>query len=172
MSDVSEELVRRYFEQKGYLVRTNVRYQTRGGRGGRGGQWSDVDLCVLHPKSNDAAAVEVKGWNQREVTLADFNPQWGALNFVQPEALNAVAAILGREHFRRILVLPRVADQRVMNLAAQHEVEILGWPDILRLLVEGVHVNVPATNESENVIRLLKAHGEGAIFGVQLGMVG
>lgn len=167
MSDVNEELVRRYFERRGYLVRTNVQYQTRRG------QWSEIDLCVLHPRSNDAAAVEVKGWRQPVVTLADFHDQWGVFNFVQPEALQAATDALGRDGFRRILVLPRVHErfvEQVTNLVNEHQVVILTWPDILRFLIESTTIDRPATNESENVIRALKAHADGVIFGSQLGV--
>jgi hypothetical protein len=164
MSDVSEEIVRRYYERQGYFVRTNIRYQTEGG------QWADVDLCILHP-NGDAATVEVKGWGQREVAMADFNEQFGVFNFVGPQALQAAGNALGRDNFRKVVVLPRVAErhrEQVMNLVNEHGVQILEWPTVLRFLIQEVPINPAATNESENVIRMLKAHRDGEIFGLNL----
>jgi hypothetical protein len=106
MSDVNEELVRRYFELQGYFVRTNVRYELRTEKGMG---YSDIDLCVLHPLSGDAAIVEVKGWHAERVTPS-YLRQWPRLfYFVRPEALAAATGLLGRDDFRRVLVVSRPA---------------------------------------------------------------
>ncbi len=60
MSDYNEEIVRRFYEQQGYLVRSNTPYRVAVG-GGAG--WSEIDLIIWHPKTDHAAAVEVKGWH-------------------------------------------------------------------------------------------------------------
>jgi hypothetical protein len=57
--DANEEIVRRYFELCGYFVRTNIPYQYRADKGMG---WSDIDLCVLHARTGDAAAIDIKGW--------------------------------------------------------------------------------------------------------------
>jgi hypothetical protein len=46
--DANEEIVRRYFELGGYFVRTNLPYQFRTDKGS---WWSDIDLCVIHPRT-------------------------------------------------------------------------------------------------------------------------
>jgi hypothetical protein len=106
--DVNEELVRRYFELKGYFVRTNVRYRYRADKGTG---WSDIDLCVLHPRTGDAAAVEVKGWHTGPVTPS-YLKEWPSMfYFTRPEASRAVEALLGKSSYRRVLVMSKVADR-------------------------------------------------------------
>src|SRR4051812_13831830 len=102
MPEPNEELVRRYFELKGYLARSNVRYAYRTEKGMG---WSDVDLCVLHPRTGDAAAVEVKGWHTERLTSGYWKSWPNLLHFTRPEATSAVEELLGRSDFRRILVV-------------------------------------------------------------------
>ena len=66
MAEFNEEIVRRYFERRGYLVRSNVPYWYAPTSGGGG--WSDVDLVCVHPTEGEAAVVEVKGWHTEAVT--------------------------------------------------------------------------------------------------------
>lgn len=161
MSDVNEELVRRYFELKGYFVRTNVRYEFRSGTGmGH----SDLDLCVIHPIEGDAAIVEVKGWHAERITES-YLKQWPRLfYFVRDEALAAASGLLGRDDFRRILVVSRLGARNagreaVIAYAAERQVEILEMPDVLRFLIQHTPSGQSAGSESEHVIRLMKVYG-------------
>jgi len=161
MSDVNEELVRRYFELKGYFVRTNVRYEfrTEGGMG-----YSDIDLCVLHPLSGDAAIVEVKGWHTERITPSYLREHPRLFYFVRPEALAGARALLGRDNFRRILVLSRLGvrtpgREAVTAYAHERGVEILEMPEVLRFLIELTPTGRSAGSESEHVIRLMKIYG-------------
>ena len=161
MSDVNEELVRRYFELKGYFVRTNVRYEFRTEKGmGH----SDIDLCVIHPISGDAAIVEVKGWHAERIT-ASYMRQWPRLfYFVRKEALAEAKRLLGRKDFRRILVVSRLGArsagrQAVIDHAAKKKVEILEMPEVLQFLVDHTPTGRSAGSESEHVIRLMKVYG-------------
>lgn len=161
MSDVNEELVRRYFELKGYFVRTNVRYEFRTSKGmGH----SDLDLCVVHPISGDAAVVEVKGWHAERIT-SSYLRQWPRLfYFVRPEALAEAARVLGRDDFRRVLVVSQLGvrnagREAVIDYARERGVEILEMPDILRFMIEHTPKNLSAGSESEHVIRLMKVYG-------------
>lgn len=158
MLDPNEALVRLYFERQGYLVRTRLRYQLPTG------QWSDVDLCVLHRVGRDAAMVEVKGWHIDRPPLAWF--QNGGVLYpptLFPElACNAVENLLGQNDFRRVLVIPPVAEQHqheVQQIAQQQGVQILEWPEVLRFLINNVQPNENAASESENVIRVLRVYG-------------
>ena len=158
MSDVNEELVRRYYELQGYFVRTNVKYEYRTAKGMG---WSDVDLCILHPLTGDAAAVEVKGWHMEAITPAYFRGWPSMLYFTRDEARRAVAALFGREDFRSILVVSRVGARGrsdVLAKAADAGVEILEFRTVLEYLIEHVPKNRDAGSESEHVIRLLKIY--------------
>jgi hypothetical protein len=71
VSDVNEELVRRYFELQGYFVRTNLKYEFRTANGMG---WSDVDLCILHPLTGDGTVVvRMNGvdtpWCYRDISI-------------------------------------------------------------------------------------------------------
>lgn len=158
MSDV-EELVRRYFELRGYFVRTNVRYRIQQERGTG---WSDIDLCVIHPIDGDAAIVEVKGWHTERITPGHLRAWPRIFFFTRPEATEAAKALLGRDDFRRVLVVPRLSDrsaETVTEYAAERGVEILEMPIVLRYLIENTPENLSAGSESEHVIRLMKIYG-------------
>ena len=120
MSDVNEELVRRYFELQGYFVRTNVKYEYRTPKGMG---WSDIDLCVLHPITGDAAAVEVKGWHMEAITPSYFHELSSMLFFTRTEARRAVTDLLGREDFRSVLVVSRIGPRG--SARVPHEVGTL-----------------------------------------------
>jgi hypothetical protein len=156
MSDVNEELVRRYYEIQGYFVRTNVRYEFRAERGmGH----SDIDLCVLHPLSGDAAIVEVKGWHTERISPSYLRAWPRLFYFVRPEALAAASELLGREDFRRVLVVSRLGERgrdAVTAFARDKKVEIVEFPAILDYLIRHTPLNRAAGSESEHVIRLMK----------------
>jgi hypothetical protein len=158
MSDVNEELVRRYFELQGYFVRTNIKYEYRTHKGMG---WSDVDLCVLHPKTGDAAAVEVKGWHMEAITPVYLKGSPSMFFFTRPEARGAVADVLGRDDFRSVLVISRLGVRgrdEVLAEATRRAVEILEFRTVLEYLIEHVPRNRDAGSESEHVIRLLKIY--------------
>jgi hypothetical protein len=159
VSEVNEELVRRYFELQGYFVRTNVKYEFRTAKGMG---WSDIDLCVLNPVTGDAAAVEVKGWHREAVTPAYLAESSSLFFFTRPEALGAVAALLGRTDFRKILVVSRIGARGREEVQAKLKaagVEVMEFSTVLEYLLEHVPENRDAGSESEHVIRLLKIYG-------------
>jgi len=132
MAETNDELVRAYFELRGYFVRANVLYEYRTTQGMG---WSDIDLCAIHPRSGDAAAVEVKGWHTGNITPASLMDWPSLFHFVRPEALRAAEELLGRADFRRILVVGRVGDrgrEPVLGYARERGVEIIEFPTILR----------------------------------------
>ncbi|MGH3115836.1 MAG: hypothetical protein ACRDQ2_01720 [Gaiellales bacterium] len=160
MSDVNEELVRRYFELQGYFVRTNLKYEYRTPKGMG---WSDVDLCVLHPITGDAAAVEVKGWHMESITPSYFRDWPSMLYPTREEARRAVVELLGRDDFCSVLVVSRIGPRggaEVLAKAAEAGVEILEFRKVLDFLIEHVPRNRDAGSESEHVIRLLKIYGQ------------
>lgn len=149
--------MRRYFELQGYFVRTNVRYTFGGGH-------SDLDLCVIHPVEGDAAIVEVKGWHAERITPS-YLGEWPRLfYFVRPEALAAAAELLGRDDFRRILVVSQLGvrdsgREAVVEYARERGVQILEMPHVLEYLIEHTPERQSAGSESEHVIRLMKIYG-------------
>lgn len=159
MSDVNEELVRRYYELHGYFVRSNVRYRFATDKGAG---WSDIDLCVLHPVTRDAAIVEVKGWHTERVSPSYLRAWPRLFHFVRSEATEAATKLFGHSDFRRVLVLSRLGSKgrdEILAYAAERGVTILEFPEVLNYLIEATPTNLDAGSETEHVIRMLKIYG-------------
>ena len=159
MLDANEDIVRRYFELGGYFVRTNLPYQFRTDKGSG---WSDIDLCVIHPRTGDAAAVEVKGWHTERITPSYLRDWPRLFYFTRPEATAAIAELLGREDFRRVLVVGRLGDRgrdEVIGYARERGVEIMEFAPILAELIAQTPLNRSAGSDAEHMIRVLKAYG-------------
>lgn len=159
MLDANEEIVRRFFELRGYFVRTNIPYRfvTEKGAG-----WSDIDLCVLNPCSGDAAAVEVKGWHTEAITPGYLRAWPSLFYFTRPEATAAIADLLDREDFRRVLVVGRLGTrgrEEVMSYAREQGVEIMEFEHVLSAMIEQTPLNRSAGSDAEHMIRVLKAYG-------------
>ena len=119
MTDVNEEIARQYFEENGFLVRTNLRYYINKNGGGPGGL-SDIDLVVANMKPVDLgdlpfvlstddlkgiskASIEVKGWHTERITpkTNNFNR---LSHFIRKEATEAVTNFFGTCKFKKILI--------------------------------------------------------------------
>jgi hypothetical protein len=153
-----EEVVRRYFELQGYFVRTNIVYAFRTDRGMG---WSDVDLCILHPRTSDAAAVEVKGWHTGATSVGTLRSEPSLFYFMRDEANRAVAELLGRVDFRHVLVVGRITEPRaaVKEACAERGVELLDFPEVLQFVIDSTTRNQNAASDAEHAIRLLKVYG-------------
>jgi hypothetical protein len=159
MLDANEEIVRRYFELRGYFVRTNIPYRFRTDKGAG---WSDIDLCVLHPRSGDAAAVEVKGWHTEAITPSSLRDWPRLFYFVRPEATAVISELLGRDDFRRVLVVSRLGERgraEVIDYARERGVEIMEFAAILEDLIANTPLDRSAGSDAEHMIRVLKTYG-------------
>ena len=167
MIDANEEIVRRWLELRGYLVRTNVpyRYATTQGAG-----WSDVDLCGLNPQTDDAVAVEVKGWHTESITPGYLHAsapgrrdyRSSLFNFTRPEASAAIAEVFSRQDFRRILVVSRIGPrgrEEVLSHARERGVEMIEFHAVLEELIDGTPTDRSANSDLEHAIRVLKIYG-------------
>ena len=160
MPEYNEEIARRFFETQGYFVRSNVPYKFSPESGGAG--WSDVDLCILHPLSGDAAAVEVKGWHTEAIGPGHLRAWPNLFHFTRPEATAAVHTLIGVRDFRRILIVGRISDrgrEEVVATASSRGVELLEFKDILNVLVSGTHRGRTAESGYEHIVRVLDAYG-------------
>ncbi|MHA1338158.1 MAG: hypothetical protein ACTSPW_20885, partial [Promethearchaeota archaeon] len=111
MTDVNEEIVAKYFELKGYLVRRNLYYEVNA----KHSPGSDIDLIIYNPKSSDRAIVEVKGWHTEVFTLSYFKEIDRIYNFLRPEAIKKAEEFFGTNKFRKILVvseLPKMKEKQ------------------------------------------------------------
>ena len=154
-AEFNEELVRAYYENKGYFVRMNVPYRFVESRGDA----SDVDIVALNPVTNDCVACEVKGWFTENFTRAYLNEP-RMLNFTSTAATKAVRDLTGREDFERVLVVSQLGPVRPDDTrAAARElgVTLLTFGEILDDMLAGISLNANARNQSDHVLRVLLA---------------
>jgi len=181
MADVNEEMVRLFFEQCGFMVRTNVKYYVR--RKGVGGH-SDIDLLVrnMRPEAGkkpagfvltvedlrgiESAAVEVKGWHEQNITPGNVR-HWEAFCYLaRKEAVDAAAQVLKTQRFDKILVVSRLSPQEphhseAVRLLRKSGIDhVIEFPTVLGKLVESVAPNQDyPESEPLQTIRLLKRYG-------------
>lgn len=165
MSDVNERIVQRYFELKGYMVTTNLKYMIKKKSSGE----SDIDLAILKINPSDRAIVEVKGWHTEKFNISYFTSidpkdyRSRILHFVRPEALKVASDFFKTSQFRKILVVPQLShrqkDKIIKMLKEKHDIDILEFYPILK---EVISLTEPNKNyrdsEFQQTIRLLKAY--------------
>jgi len=154
-----EEIVKTYFEIQGYFVRTNIRFKINKAN-------SDIDLAIIHPKTNDKAIISVKGWNRvfYAYYIKNVTRRKGILRFISKEGIEKAEDVLDTNQFRRILVIQRLpkkksARDEVIQFLKRQKIEIILFSTILEKLIKHVKLNpdYPESNILES-IRLLKFH--------------
>jgi hypothetical protein len=177
MAEVNEEIVRRFFELSGFLVRANVRYKVPK----KGSPDSDIDLLIYNPKQREhspprkvvleaedlngikCAAIEIKGWHENTFTIGLI--EGNDFNFAGEAATKAVQKAFGEGPFARILVVseltkvPKNRDRVALALKTKGVDHVIEFPTILRHLANVVKPN-ENYRESEvlQVVRLLKRY--------------
>ena len=114
------------------------------------------------PQALDAAAVEVKGWHTERFTPSYLRAWPRLFYFARPEATAAISALLGRDDFRRILVVSRLGDrgrEEVLAYANERGVEIMEFAPILSDLIARTPLDRSAGSDAEHMIRVLKTYG-------------
>lgn len=152
------DIISAYFELMGYFVRANVPYQP-----GPRADTSDIDIVAVHPLIGDCVACEVKGWHTRtdRLTMGSWK-EWKLLNFTREPANAAVRELVGNRSVRHVLVAPPLGPQnpeKVRAYAAEHDVELLHWPELLKEIARLVSLNRNARNPTDHLLRLLRVHG-------------
>ncbi|RZT88758.1 hypothetical protein EV383_5703 [Pseudonocardia sediminis] len=154
MLEPNEEIVRRFFERKGYFVRSRLRYRVPNG-------YSDIDLLLLRPDGT-VGAVEVKGWHAESITASTLT-EWPVWNFTSAAADEAIYSTVGRRvDIERFLVVGQIgknSKDAVLSEARTRGVQVIEFPEILGLLVREVSLNENADSDAEHMIRLLLRYG-------------
>ncbi len=148
MPDVNEEIVKAYYEAQGYVVKTNHYYVKRkfsedGKKKGQGP--SDIDLIIIHPKTNDKAIISVKGWHNDVVRKSNIKKWLGKDNMklrIDNQTVEAGKSFFGDNNFKKILVLSCIDRKDYSELKKELESfygydEVLDFPTILRELIDG-----------------------------------
>jgi hypothetical protein len=166
LTDVNEEIVRQYFELKGYFVQTDVLYlKPKGQTGKKSSGYGDIDLIVTNPKTGDKAIVGVSGWHTERITLS-YVDDWGGrlFSFVEPLALEKASQILGTKKFRKILVVSRLGARESSKTAFIEKAkkkgvdEIVEFPIILKGLIKLIKTEPSYDSEVLQTLRLLKIY--------------
>ena len=168
MADVNEEIVRQYFEMKGYLVRTRVPFnKPKEKTGKKSSGYGDIDLIISDPKNEKKPAiVGVSGWHMYKMTPS-YDRALGhrLFSFVSELALNEATKFLGTDDFQKILVVSRMgAKEKSRNefrrLAQERGVtKVITFPEIIDDLIKEVDVRMSPDSEVVQVIRILKLYG-------------
>lgn len=168
MTDVNEEIVRVYFELKGYFVYPNLKY-TVTKKGIRGD--SDIDLAIYNLETEGRAIVEVKGWHSEKFSLSYFTTtdtqnysDNRLFNFIRPEAINKAIDFFKRNKFRKILVISKLASTQredCIKLSKERGIdELIEFKEILKYVVTNVKPNKNyRDSEFLQTVRLLKTYG-------------
>ena len=167
MVDVNEEIVRKYFELKGFLVQTNIQYLKRKEETGKKSSgYGDIDLIITNPKTGEKAVVGVSGWHTERITPS-YVRDWGhrLFGFLNKLALDKATEILGSEDFRKVLVISQLGakkESRDKFLEEAHKLgvdEVIGFPTILKELISMVKTEPSYDSEVLQTLRLLKIYG-------------
>ena len=179
MADVNEEIAREYFEDNGFLVRTNLKYYINPNAGGPGGL-SDIDLVAINMKPTDLgilpfilttnhlkgiskASIEVKGWHTERIT-PNTNNFIRLLHFTRNEAVKAVSEFFDSCDFKKILIISSLA---INQLAREETIErlcsggidhVIEFKTIIDSLYESVDPNKNPSSEILQTIRLIKIY--------------
>lgn len=157
MPEANEEIVRRYFELRGYFLRSRVRYRIAGVPG-----WSDIDLCGINA-DGQGIAVEVKGWHTEKITAGHIKGWPSLFHFAQrPEAAEVINSLLKGHPYRRVLVIGELGvsgGPAFADYARSLGVELLTFPEILKYMISATPLGPDAATDGEHMIRLLKRYG-------------
>lgn len=167
LTDVNEEIVRQYFELKGYFVQTDILYlKPKGKTGKKSSGYGDIDLIIVHPKTSDKAIVGVSGWHRERITPSYVEGLEGRLfSFISPLALNRASQVLGTKKFRKILVISQLGStvsskESFLRKAKKMGVdEVIEFPTILKELIKLIKTEPSYDSEVLQTLRLLKIYG-------------
>lgn len=164
MADVNEELVKVYFEQRGFLVLSNKSYIIKKEKGTG---YGDIDLLVFNPNTEERAIVQVKGWHTTVFRKNTFivNEKEIFSSLLGEGAINCAREFFGTGKFKKILVIPQFSSkEKTRNEALEYlkskGVEAITFPEILEFLIRKIEPKM-YHNDSEilYVIAKLKLYG-------------
>lgn len=179
MADVNEEIARKYFEDNGFLVRTNLKYYINTNAGGPGGL-SDIDLVAINMKPSDLgslpfilttndlkgiskASIEVKGWHTERIT-PNTNNFSRLLYFTRNEAVNAASDFFNSRDFKKILVIsslainPLAREETIEKLRSGGIDHVIEFKTIIDSLYESVDIKKNPGSEILQTVRLIKIY--------------
>ncbi len=180
MPDVNEQFSRIFFEQCGFLVRTNVKYYVR--ESGNVGGDSDIDLVVLNLKPDklnppsdfvlteqglkgiEYAIVESKGWHEQNFSpsVIERNPR--IFNFVRPESIEKGKEVLGTAHFKKVLVISSLSPdepfrQNAIDALRSGGIDhVIEFNTIVAKLWNEIEVNKDYRSEILQTMRLIRKY--------------
>lgn len=164
LTDVNEEIVRQYFELKGYFVQTDVLFlKPKKQTGKKSSGYGDIDLIVTNPKTGDKAIVCVSGWHRERIVPSYLESSGHRLfSCFSRLALRKANQVLGTRKFRKILVVSRLGARESSKKAFIKGAkkagvdEVIEFSTILRELIKLVKIEPSYDSEVLQTLRLLK----------------
>ena len=147
MADVNEELVRVYFEQRGFLVLSNKLYVVKKEKGSG---YGDIDLMVYNPNTEDRGIVQVKGWHTTTITKSTLikNEDRIFSSLLSEGAINCAREFFGTGNFKKILVIPPFSKKDETRKEAEEFIkskgidEVITFPEIFEFLIRKIEPTV------------------------------
>lgn len=152
MGNLNEEIVKQYFELKGYYLQSDVKFPVPG-------NYSDIDLIGLS-SSGKPVIVEVKGWHTTSVGKALGVGEIDA--FLKNERVwKKAEAHLGksRTEFEKIYVfseLGKDSREAVKKYGEANGVNVLEFPEILVYLFKNTETGPEPSSEVLQMVRIIK----------------
>lgn len=146
MSDVNEELVRIYFEQRGFLVLSNKLYVVKKEKGtGKG----DIDLLVYNPNTEERAIIQVKGWHTTVMTKSMLMSKEKEIfsSLLSEGVINCAREVFGSGKFKKILVISPFSKKDKTRKEAEEFIkskgidEVITFPEIFEFLIKKIEPN-------------------------------
>ena len=152
MTHPGEELTKAYFEMKGYLVRTNVKYKTNG-------SWGDLDVLALKPTEPiERVYASVKSRHTQLFALCDFETCVEA--FRGQTTQNAVVQYFGSpwKDITKIVVVSELGPRKGKQLEAEllkEDIQVLETTTMLKEMVEFFQVEENYHRDYDNPLLFL-----------------
>ena len=147
MADVNEELVKTYFEQKGFLVLSNKLYVIKKEKG-KG--YGDIDLMIYNPTTDERGIVQVKGWHTTTFTKSVLENKKDEIfnSLIGEGVINCARQFFGTGNFKKILVLSFFSKKEGLEKEAREYIksmgidEIITFAEVFKFIINRIEPNI------------------------------
>lgn len=126
LADYYELLVKEYLEQKGFVVRLNVKFLKNKG-------YSDIDVLAINLTQKTTIVGEVKGLSLSRKEIEHENE-----DFNDPHLRDKMQELLGHSNFRKHIFCWSVEDSVKTYAHENFQVEVVEFWEIINFLIEKV----------------------------------
>jgi hypothetical protein len=125
MVDYYERFVKEYLELQGYYVRVGTKFMK--------GNWSDIDVIAIHPRTGQAIVGEVKSTSPN---LKEIDEEWNDFNDTSLQA--KIAEVLGHQNYDRYLFVWPVDDDIVKYAQDKYQIKVIQFWEMINFMLNVV----------------------------------